>query len=597
MTTVVRYFVFVFIFCALFAGCSRAAQPVFNQPTRTETPPDIRQPAAATAAPLEPSPEPRHEPGFPLRMALYHIWDLEQWAQAALLPARAPYESRDPQVLQAQIEEMRFAGIAAGLLRWSSSQDDETITAILDLTNGRDFRWAVHLDERRQGVLDEAQTNASLDHIGQAFSAHPAYLHLDGRFVVLVSLPPERASCALLSRLRAGSSQPVYLILQTFRGFALCRDQADAWINLGGAEYPAPPAGDSITLSVRPPQTHGDLRAWEQEMLIWGAQAASLRARGARLEVIDSYNGWLRGSGLEPAREWPYSGQAYLDVLRQPAPDYAAVIRARAAGEQAVLVGAGDIAICAEPGAEITAAMLDSLPGTVFTAGDNSNEFGSRQNYLDCFDPTWGRHKDRIYPAAGNHDYYSEIGKPYFEYFGARAGLPSEGYYAFDLGAWRVIVLNSQCEFAGGCAAGAPQLEWLRSEVEENPRRCTLAIWHYPLFTSSARGGYAVVRPFWRILYEAGTDVILNGHDHHYERFAPQDPFGNRDEERGVRQFIIGTGGGGLRPVAGVADNSEAQILFTYGLLKLTLHSGSYDWEFIPQPGRPGSDSGSAACH
>jgi len=266
----------------------------------------------------------------------------------------------------------------------------------------------------------------------------------------------------------------------------------------------------------------------------------------------------------------------------------------------AVLVGAGDIASCDDlKGAEATAKLLDNIPGTVFAAGDLAYPDGSDEQFANCYGPTWGRFKDRTRPAPGNHEYHSDGASGYVRYFGAAAGDPKKGYYSYDLAAWHVIVLNSECDAVGGCEAGSAQEQWLRQDLQAHRAKCTLAYWHKPLFSSgAAHGNDPEIKPLWDALYSADADVVINGHDHHYERFAPQDPAGKADSQRGIREFVVGTGGkNSHRKLSTPKPNSEVRQADTFGVLKLTLRATSYDWEFVPEAGRTFTDSGSGTCH
>lgn len=259
-------------------------------------------------------------------------------------------------------------------------------------------------------------------------------------------------------------------------------------------------------------------------------------------------------------------------------------------GSPQVFVGAGDIAQCTR-NSEDTARLLDTIGGTVFTTGDNAYFHGTRENFLECYEPTWGRHKARTRPTPGNHEYESPGAAAYYEYFGLNAGPPGLGYYSFNLGAWHAIALNSNVPVQ----AGSPQAVWLANELETSAAfRCTVAYWHHPLFSSGPNADNPSMRHFWRMLHEAGVDIVLNGHEHLYERFAPQDPDGRPDPVRGIRQFTIGTGGATLSGFATPRPNSETRIS-AYGVLKLTLSADHYDWEFVPVTGP--RDSGSGRCH
>lgn len=265
-----------------------------------------------------------------------------------------------------------------------------------------------------------------------------------------------------------------------------------------------------------------------------------------------------------------------------------------------VLVGAADVASCDDlAGAEATAKLLDKIAGTVFVAGDLAYPDGSDADFANCYGPTWGRHRARTRPAPGNHEYHQDGASAYAQYFGAQAGDPSKGYYSYDLGQWHIVVLNSECEAVAGCTETSPQGQWLKQDLAQHPAGCTLAYWHKPLFSSGAKhGNDPGMRPFWQILYTAGADVVINGHDHDYERFAPQAPNGAGDPAHGIREFVVGTGGKNSHRIFSTPKpNSESRNAEAFGVLKLTLHPRGYDWEFVPEAGHIFSDSGSDVCH
>lgn len=266
-------------------------------------------------------------------------------------------------------------------------------------------------------------------------------------------------------------------------------------------------------------------------------------------------------------------------------------------GGDPILVGAGDIADKDSPATEDTAALIEEIDGTVFTVGDNVQGNGSPEEFDDYYDPAWGQFKDRTKPAVGNHEYYTEGAENYYEYFGAAAGDPEKGYYSYNLGEWHIVVLNTMCEEVGGCADGSPQLRWLEKDLAENRAKCTLAMGHHPLFSSGEKyGGDRKMKPTYEILYDAGVDVVLSGSEGNYERFAPQDAEGNADP-RGLRQFVVATGGHFLSRFGDIAPNSQVRNGKTHGVLKMTLHPESYEWEFVPIEGRSFTDSGSADCN
>ncbi len=245
-------------------------------------------------------------------------------------------------------------------------------------------------------------------------------------------------------------------------------------------------------------------------------------------------------------------------------------------------------------------ATSDLLVGAGYDAvlplGDLQYENGAYAKFLASYDPSWGRVKSISKPVPGNHEYYSEGALGYYRYFGAAAGDPAKGYYSYDLGPWHVVALNSNCSAVGGCGAGSPQEQWLRADLAANPSTCTLAYWHHPRFSSGSHGSDPRYTAFWRALYEANADLVLGGHDHNYERFAPQTPGGAPDAARGIRQIVAGAGGKGTRSFEAIRPNSEVRDSSSLGVLELTLGAAAYEWRYRPAVGTF-TDSGSAACH
>ena len=284
----------------------------------------------------------------------------------------------------------------------------------------------------------------------------------------------------------------------------------------------------------------------------------------------------------------------------------------RPRGIQAVLVGASDIATCTSPGTAATASVLDTIPGTVFTAGDNLAD--SSGTYQRCFDPYWGRQKDRMFATLGERDYTNGTADAAFDYFGTHAGPRGRGYYSFDLagGGWHVVVLNTT-GFVD-ISAGSEQLRWLRDDLAAAARRnrsrstprdlstspvCTIAMFDRRRFFQGGWGKAESLKPLWTVLYQAGVEFVVNGHDHFYERYAPQNPDGVRDPARGIRQFIVGTGGRWLERFTTPAPNVEVRNNTTWGVMKFTLAEGKYSWQFVPAAvgGGTFTDSGTGTCH
>jgi hypothetical protein len=238
----------------------------------------------------------------------------------------------------------------------------------------------------------------------------------------------------------------------------------------------------------------------------------------------------------------------------------------------------------------------------VFAAGDLAYEKGSAAEFQNCYATTWGEFKARTRPTLGNHEYGEPKASGYFQYWGAQAGPAGKGYYSFDLGSWHIVALNTNCgaKDLGGCGAGSPQEAWLRKDLAEHAEACVLAYGHHALFSSGVFKSHAThpeLKELWRDLYAAHAALAVVGHEHSYERFAPQDPDGKADPINGIREIVVGTGGRSHDPLGFAIANSEVRNTDTYGVIKLTLTPGHYTWLFIPEEGKTFTDSGSGDCH
>lgn len=374
---------------------------------------------------------------------------------------------------------------------------------------------------------------------------------------------------------------------------AACSGTADSVVDPGPTDPPDPPDSPAsvATVAVAPQEAVLEVGAALQftaeardsagAVLVGRTVSwSSSDPTAATVEADGSVHGEAPGTATITADVEGVSGSAPVVVVHAPA----------------TLIGAGDIADCATDAHERTAALLDAIEGTVFTAGDNAYDDGTPAEFADCYDPHWGRHKARTRPAVGDNEYQTPEAAGYFGYFGSAAGPLGKGWYTYELGAWKIIVLNSNANRVG-VDDGSEQVTWLRAELTGSSHRCTLAYWHEPRFSSGYYGDDATFDAFWTALYEHGADVVLVGHDHHYERLAPLDPAGDPDPVAGIRQFIVGTGGRSLRPAWVPRLGSEVRESETFGVLRLTLRHDSYDWEFIPVEGQTFTDSGSATCH
>lgn len=309
--------------------------------------------------------------------------------------------------------------------------------------------------------------------------------------------------------------------------------------------------------------------------------------------TYDATGGTITSSGLYTAGQTAGTYQVVALATGGALADTASVVVV-ASGAGVVFVGAGDISDCGNDNDATTATLLDGIPGAVYTLGDNVYSSGTATQFAQCYDPTWGRHKARTRPAPGNHDYNTSGATGYYAYFGDLAGPSGLGYYSYDLGDWHILSLNSEVSMS----AGSAQETWLRADLAANTKQCTLAYWHKPRFSSgSHHGSLSSAEPLWQALFDFHAEIVLGGHEHNYERFAPQTPTGVADPVNGIREFVAGTGGvshyGQGTPLA----NSEVFNGTTYGVLKFTLGPGTYTWEFVPVAGQSFTDSGSGTCH
>jgi hypothetical protein len=356
-------------------------------------------------------------------------------------------------------------------------------------------------------------------------------------------------------------------------------------------------------------------RTLEGRQLAWVAKRSptSGRARlsvdGESVAIVDLYAKERQDRRIVLTRSWKGDASRTLEVevegtADRPRVDVDALLTLGAPPE-GVLIGAGDIARCDLPdaaaAAAATGAMLSSMDGIVFTAGDNVQQKGTAAEFTKCYHPRWGHLKSRTRPVPGNHDYMTSNATPYFDYFGRLAGTAGKGWYAYDVGTWRVYSLNSNCSAVGGCDTASAQYYWLKRDLAANPRRCVAAVWHHPRFSSGGgHGSSTLMEPIHELLYTNGAELVVSGHDHNYERLAPMKPSGAPDPSRGIRHFTVGTGGTTLRATGVPLATSESLNSDTHGVFKLTLKWSAYDWEFRPVPGGEFGtfqDSGSGTCH
>jgi hypothetical protein len=475
------------------------------------------------------------------------------------------------------------------------------------------FRWAIYYEPETSGDPTPDEIAADLQYLRARYGGDRSYYRIDGRPVVFVH-GGTLDDCATAERWRqANADIAAFLVLRVFTGFRQCAARPDGWHQYGRAAADSQP-GYAYTISPGYWRANESLPRVERDLGRFRQNVRDMIASKAPFQLVTTFNHWGDGTAVENAGQWatPSGYGGYLDALHDngeppgspgPLPD----------GDP-VLVAAGDIAC--DPtstqfrgGAGVstacrqryTADLVRPDVAGVLALGDNQYNDNQLVKYQQAYDLSWGRFKDLIRPGIGNHEYLTPGAAGYFDYFdgvgnaGGPAGDRSRGYYSYDVGSWHVVSLNSNCSLIGGCGSGSPQERWLREDLAAHPSACTLAYWHHPRFSSGEHGSIPWTGAFWADLHAAGAEAVLSGHDHDYERFAPQDRSGAADPT-GPRQFVVGTGGRSHYPFVATQPNSEVRDATSFGVLELTLHATSYEWRFVPEVGGSFTDSGSAAC-
>jgi hypothetical protein len=548
---------------------------------------------------------------LPIRAAFYYPWFPEAWNQQEIYPytnynpTLGFYDLSNPQIIQVQINAMLYAHIEAGIASWwgQGTNTDNRMPALLSATAGITFKWSIYYEPEGQGNPDVSTLTSDLTYLQNHYSNDPGYLRIDNRFVVFV-YADANDGCDMVDRWHEANTMNAYIVLKVFPGYQACANQPEGWHQYAPANPVDAQGQYSYTISPgfwkvgENPRLARNLSAWRQSI-------RDMITSGADFQLVTTFNEWGEGTSVESADEWatPSGYGAYLDALHNNGmvAAYTLFLPIIKGGSipsgDPVVVAAGDIASCSSSGDEQTAALLSNINGTVLTLGDNAYESGTLSEFDNCYDSSWGQYKVSTFPSVGNHEYKTPGAAGYFSYFGATAGDPQKGYYSYDLGKWHIVVINANCSEIGGCGVNSPQVSWLDADLAAHPTLCTLAYWHQPLFSSGMHGNDQAVKPIWQALYHAGVELVLNGHDHDYERFAPQDPNGVEDSLKGIREFVVGTGGKDLRSIGSPINNSVVQNDNTWGVLTLTLHPTGYDWKFIPVAGKTFTDSGSGICH
>jgi hypothetical protein len=602
--------------------------------------------------------DPSFQPAAPIQAAFFYPWFPNAWNQGGVYPfsqftpSDGLYSSTDDATIDRQITQASRAHMEAMISSWWG-QGHHTDTAFKHIlarsersgSPAPNMRWTVYYEPEGYGDPTPDQIVSDLNYLSANYFSHPGFLRVNGKPVVFVWATGSDI-CGMADRWAQAKSQfggNVHIVLKVFSGYATCASQPDSWHQYGPSSAYHQHLPHSVNVSPGFWHANEALPRLVRDPVRFESDVKKMAATSAFWHLVTSWSEWGEGTIVEPSTQF---GELYIDILCRnlpgpapctggtavatptpgpsaaptpvatptpaptPAPTPGPTPPPPSGGDQ-VLVGAGDIVADCVAGsstarAEATAKLLDAIPGTVFTAGDNVYEQGTLQQYTDCYGPTWGRHKARTKPVVGNHEYLTSGASGYYTYFGDLAS-PNQpgcvsgctGYYAYNLGNWRVYSLNSSN------VNKTTELAWLQADLAANPRQCSVAIYHHPTLTAGPHandeGGMLAM---WRALYDSKVDLVVNGHDHSYQRFAPLNRDSNGvDTANGMREIIVGTGGknyttqtrAGTTP--GLEATSDGDTNPADGVLKLTLRATSYDWQFVPVAGKTFTDSGNQACH
>src|SRR3954454_12096560 len=475
-------------------------------------------PAAASHRAVAPG------PSFPLRAAFYYPWFPGAWHQRGLdhysqyTPTLGYYSSSDPNVVRTHVRAMLWGGIHAGIASWWGRGDrtDLRMPQLLQVTSAMKarFLWTIYYEPEGQGDPSVARIRSDLTYIRDRYAKKPDFLHVGKKFVVFVYSDINDA-CAMAQRWHAANTVGAYIVLKVFAGFRSCSAAADSWHQYAPATPTQSFAPWSYTISPGVAQADEPAPRLPRDLDRWRSSVLDMVASHARFQLVTTFNEWGEGTAVESAQEWasPSGYGAYLDALHGEA-----VVTG---GTDPVVAAVGDIACdpteksfnggngtsnaCKQLATSTLALSLH--PTAVLTLGDSQYEDNAYAKYLVSFDPSWGRLKPLIRPTIGNHEYLSAGASRYFRYFGAAAGDPAKGYYSYDLGAWHLLSLNSECSHVGGCGRGSPQETWVRADLAAHPAGCVLAYWHEPRFSSGEHVDAQQMATIWNDLAAAHADL------------------------------------------------------------------------------------------
>ncbi len=566
-------------------------------------------------------------------------------------PANELYSSNDYNNFKWQVSKMAEAKQEVAIASWfgPGTKEDTAFNNVINSFMARsdnpypNLRWAMYYEDEGFADPSIATIVADLNHIKTKFAGSPYFLKVGGKPVVFVYGSAADEPGTMTQRWKDANTQlgnSFYIVLKLFAGYTSNPNQPNSWHQYAPAVRSGTHSPHSSFVSPGFWLNDGvSAERLPRNATEFENAVKTMVGANATWKMVQTWNEWGEGTSVEPGekvrtvsgKDEPDPTSApfknlYVDILNRNLPSLeqgtgvgsSAPPPPPSAGGDVVIVAAGDMACGPDSGGaacreKATSDLIAGInPSFVLPLGDNQYEQGQLANYLGadpycnsspirCYNGTWGRFKNITRPVVGNHEYLTSGASGHFDYFNGvgnqsgPAGDRNKGYYAYDAGTWRLYALNSNCSPAGGCGAGSPQETWLRQDLAANPRSCVLAYYHHPLHTSGTRGPESNVQALFNALYSARAEVILAGHEHNYERFAPQNVNGVADP-LGIREFVSGAGGRNFTAFSHLQANSESRSDNTFGVLKLTLKSGSYDWQFVPIAGSTFTDSGSGNC-
>lgn len=570
---------------------------------------------------------------LPVRAAFYYPWFPEAWSQGGVspftryTPAGGWYDTGDLATVTSHVESMVYAGLDAGIASWwgQGHHTDRDLPALLEAARGRDFRWTVYYEAEGASGADHgpdpsvAELAADLRYLADRYADAPTWLAIDGR-PVLFAYGDSSDGCSVVTRWAAAQRRAgtdFHVVLKVFSGYRGCDAQPDGWHQYGPASAADDQAPSSYTVSPGFWHREESRPRLPRDPARFARDVAAMVDSGARWQLVTTFNEWGEGTSVESAREWasPSGHGVYLDILHRllartppepsPPPPPSTTTTATSpgttapppGGDSVVVYAAGDLCDDSDrrPGCADTAELVSGADA-VLILGDAQYEEATRAEFDRYFDPAWGRYRDITYPVPGNHEYLSSSAAGYFDYFGTRAGDSDRGYYSFDIGAWHVVALNSNCSQVGGCAPDSPQGRWLAADLSATSRECVLAFDHHPAISDGKyRPGTTEGKVLFDALYDHGAEIFLSGHDHNYQRFAPVNSRLEPDSS-GVLQIVNGAGGKNtvaMTQSRGILEYADDE---NFGVVRLTLEPDRYQVEFIGLDGRV-LDATTGTCH